>query len=99
MHPSKIKYKMLIVVCVCVCQARGIMDLLGIKFAPMNIPLNRRLQTLAACAWFVTLAFGPTLCIMFTAYVILFTRYSILAVLYIMWICHDRDVSNRGGRR
>jgi hypothetical protein len=75
------------------------MELLGIKFAPINTPLERRLQTLAACAWFITLGFGPTLCIAFTVYVILFTRYSILAILYIVWIWYDRDISNNGGRR
>lgn len=75
------------------------MDLFGIEFAPFNTPLDRRLQTLAACAWFVTLGFGPTLCILFMAYVILYTRYSILAILYIMWIWYDRDISIKGGRR
>lgn len=73
--------------------------MLGVKFAPLNIPLERRLQTLAACAWFVTLGFGPTLCILFMLYLILWTRYSILAILYLVWIWYDRDVSNRGGRR
>ncbi|KAJ4436879.1 hypothetical protein ANN_17011 [Periplaneta americana] len=75
------------------------MELLGVRFAPLNTPLERRLQTLAACCWFITLAFGPMMCISFMAYVILCTRYSILALLYLMWIWYDRDICNKGGRR
>ncbi|PSN36198.1 2-acylglycerol O-acyltransferase 2-A [Blattella germanica] len=75
------------------------MEILGIKFAPLNTPLERRLQTLAACAWFITLGFGPTICIALTVYVILCTRFCIFGLLYVAWIFYDRDICNKGGRR
>lgn len=75
------------------------MELLGIKFAPLNRPLERRLQTLAALAWFITLGFGSTICIAFMAYIILFTRLYVLGLAYLAWIWYDRDICNKGGRR
>ncbi|KAJ9583974.1 hypothetical protein L9F63_021685, partial [Diploptera punctata] len=80
------------------CPCPGIMELLGIRFAPLNTPLDRRLQTLAACCWFITLGFGPTLSIVFTIYVVLFTQWYLLALAYLAWIWYDRDVCNKGGR-
>ncbi|XP_066993214.2 2-acylglycerol O-acyltransferase 2-A isoform X2 [Anabrus simplex] len=75
------------------------MELFGIKFAPLNVPLERRLQTLAASCWFVILAFGNVYCTIITLYLLLFTRLRWLMVAYLMWIWIDRNTCNRGSRR
>nr|CAD7613202.1 unnamed protein product [Timema genevievae] len=72
--------------------------MLRIKFAPLKTPLERRLQTLAAACWFVTLAFGGTLCLATILYLTLYTRLWWLTLLYGAFIFYDRDVCNKGGR-
>ncbi|KAG8337729.1 2-acylglycerol O-acyltransferase 2-like [Homalodisca vitripennis] len=75
------------------------MQLMGVKFAPLNVSLERRLQTLAAGSWFVALAFGPFICFFVTVYFILFTRYWYLTMLYVAWLVYDRNIAHKGGRR
>ncbi|XP_018318568.1 2-acylglycerol O-acyltransferase 2-A [Agrilus planipennis] len=75
------------------------MELFGIQFAPFNIPFRRRLQTLAAAAWFVTMAFGGFIGLFLALYLILFTRLWFLTILYLFWIYIDKDVCEYGGRR
>lgn len=75
------------------------MEVMGIKFAPLYIPLERRLQTLAAACWFVTFAMGPFFALFTTIYVLFFTRFYPLMLLYIAWIIYDRDTATKGGRR
>ncbi|XP_015589868.1 2-acylglycerol O-acyltransferase 1 isoform X2 [Cephus cinctus] len=75
------------------------MQLLGVKFAPLNIPLERRLQTLAAAAWIIIPILGSITGLVVTIYLLLFTqkiRYFVL--IYLIWIYYDRDTCNRGGR-
>lgn len=70
------------------------------KFAPLNVPLERRLQTLSAALWVIILAFGDFLGWLLTVYLLLYTeilRYFVL--LYLAWVYYDRDISNCGGRR
>lgn len=74
------------------------MEVYGIKFAPLNVPLKRRLQTLAAAAWFVTMAFGGFIGSGLSAYLILFTRFWWLALLYLLWLYIDRETCKKGGR-
>uniref|UniRef100_A0A1B6EFZ4 Acyltransferase n=1 Tax=Clastoptera arizonana TaxID=38151 RepID=A0A1B6EFZ4_9HEMI len=75
------------------------MKIFGIQFAPLDIPLERRLQTLAAACWFGTLAFLPFIGLFTLIYFILFTRYWMFGLLYATWICYDRKISENGGRR
>lgn len=76
------------------------MELLGVKFAPFNIPLRRRLQTLAAAAWFVVMAFGGFLGLLYSFYLVLYTRVWLLIVVYLIWAWGlDKDTCERGGRR
>lgn len=75
------------------------MELMGIRFAPLCVPLERRLQTLAAACWFVTFAMGPFIALLATIYMILYTRLSLFVLLYIAWIVYDRDTASKGGRR
>ena len=76
------------------------MEIFGIKFAPLNIPLKRRLETLAVA---VTLC--PILILAFAGYLLLIyfffyseiLRYVIL--LYLFWIYYDNYLYNVGGKR
>lgn len=74
------------------------MNILGIQFAPLNIPFQRRLQTLAAAIYFFTFAFSPFFDMALSIYLIFFTRYWWLMLLYFVWIYLDRNIANRGGR-
>lgn len=76
------------------------MKFLGIDFAPLNIPLERRLQTLAAGAWFNVLAFGPFICTFLTFYIIFNTKFWWLMLIYLYWILMiDNKTSEKGGRQ
>ncbi|XP_017538007.1 2-acylglycerol O-acyltransferase 2 [Pygocentrus nattereri] len=69
-----------------------------IDFAPVDIPLNRRLQTAAVLKWvFCFLALAPC-CILLFIY-LLFTRFWLVSVLYATWWFIDRDTPSHGGRK
>ncbi|XP_066580915.1 2-acylglycerol O-acyltransferase 1-like [Prorops nasuta] len=73
--------------------------MLNVKFAPLNVPLERRLQTLAAAGWIVVCVLGSPICYLITAYLLLFTttiRYFV--ILYLFWAYYDRDTCDHGGR-
>ncbi|XP_046625663.1 2-acylglycerol O-acyltransferase 1-like isoform X2 [Neodiprion virginianus] len=76
------------------------MELLGVKFAPLNTPLERRLQTLAAAAWIMMLVFGGFTSCVITALLLIYTsvvRYFFL--VYLAWVFFiDRETCERGGR-
>ncbi|KAJ8971564.1 hypothetical protein NQ317_004118 [Molorchus minor] len=75
------------------------MKVFGIHFAPLNVPLERRLQTLAAAAWMITMAFGGYTCLFIALYTLIFTRLWWLTALYLFWIWMvDVEVSEKGGR-
>ncbi|RZC37272.1 2-acylglycerol O-acyltransferase 1 [Asbolus verrucosus] len=73
------------------------MQILGIQFAPLRVPLERRFQTLAAASWFATLAFGGFVALFLSLY-LLFTRLWWLMSIYLGWMYLDRHVCERGGR-
>uniref|UniRef100_A0A3P8SP50 Acyltransferase n=1 Tax=Amphiprion percula TaxID=161767 RepID=A0A3P8SP50_AMPPE len=69
-----------------------------INFAPLDVPLRRRLQTAALLLWvFSFLALAP-ICI-FLYFFLLFTRFWLISVLYSVWLYFDYDTPARGGRR
>ncbi|KAL0110114.1 hypothetical protein PUN28_013633 [Cardiocondyla obscurior] len=75
------------------------MKVFGVKFAPLNVPLERRLQTLAVAIWMFFTAFGNFWGYLLTAYLLFYTetiRY--LVLLYFVWMYYDWDTCNRGGR-
>nr|XP_012152145.1 PREDICTED: 2-acylglycerol O-acyltransferase 2-like [Megachile rotundata] len=75
------------------------MEILGIKFAPLNVPLKRRLETLSVTLWFFIMCFGPVLSFVIIGYLLFFTttiRYYVL--LYFLWMYYDWDTCNKGGR-
>ncbi|KAM3967208.1 2-acylglycerol O-acyltransferase 2-A-like [Aphomia sociella] len=71
---------------------------LGVQWAPTDIPMNRRLQTLAATAWICLILFGEAVCI-YAMYKLIYSSYWWLALIYLVWMINDIDVCNKGGRR
>ncbi|XP_062870265.1 2-acylglycerol O-acyltransferase 2 isoform X1 [Trichomycterus rosablanca] len=68
------------------------------KFAPVDVPLQRRLQTVAVLQWvFSFLGLAPC-CIVLFLY-LLFTRFWLVSVLYATWWFLDWETPSRGGRR
>jgi len=71
----------------------------GIDFAPLWIPLDRRLQTLAVFQ-FISMFLGyGFLCVFINYYIYFHTRFWWLAVLYFVWYVIDQPKVHKGGRR
>uniref|UniRef100_A0A3Q1HUU5 Acyltransferase n=1 Tax=Anabas testudineus TaxID=64144 RepID=A0A3Q1HUU5_ANATE len=72
-----------------------------IEFAPLNIPLRRRLQTAAVLQWvFSFLSETLMLPVCLAAFVLLaLSDWWILALLYAGWLWLDWDTPSSGGRR
>uniref|UniRef100_A0AAY4BR54 Acyltransferase n=1 Tax=Denticeps clupeoides TaxID=299321 RepID=A0AAY4BR54_9TELE len=69
-----------------------------IEFAPLNIPLRRRLQTAAVVQWVFSFLVLAQCCL--AAFVLLgLSDWWLLAVLYAGWLYLDRDTPVSGGRR
>ncbi|CAD1480619.1 unnamed protein product [Heterotrigona itama] len=76
------------------------MEIFGVKFAPLNVPLKRRLETLSAAVCIVLFAFGNFCGYILTAYFLFFTetmRYFIL--LYFVWMYYDWNKTDMGYKR
>ena len=75
--------------------------ILGVEFAPWNIPLERRLQTLAIIIYLTLQVVVPFLSwIIFL--LILFSRYYWLSLGYASWMYYDNYIlktPSKGGRR
>ncbi|XP_045468409.1 2-acylglycerol O-acyltransferase 1-like isoform X2 [Harmonia axyridis] len=70
-----------------------------IKFAPLHIPLERRLQTVAIIAYVLVLCLGASFSILFSVYSLLYTTYLRWVYLgYLSWILFDLNSCERGGR-
>ena len=70
------------------------MKILGIHFAPLSIPIERRIQTLALTWALSTYFFGFLTLFVFIG--ILFTRYYYAALFYFAWLFYDRHTPKRG---
>uniref|UniRef100_A0A673B507 Acyltransferase n=1 Tax=Sphaeramia orbicularis TaxID=375764 RepID=A0A673B507_9TELE len=69
-----------------------------IEFAPLNIPLRRRLQTAAVLQWVFSFLALAQFCL--AAFILLLlSDWWILAVLYAGWLFLDWDTPTSGGRR
>ncbi|XP_065601847.1 2-acylglycerol O-acyltransferase 2 isoform X1 [Cyrtonyx montezumae] len=69
-----------------------------IEFAPLSLPLQRRLQTAAVVQWVFSFLCLAQCCT--AAFIgLLFTRFWLLSVLYAVWWFLDREAPLRGGRR
>ena len=77
---------------------RGHFKLLGIKFAPLNIPVKRRLETFAVLQWTLSFFFMGLSCVGLLLG-LLFTRFYWLTLGYFVWYIYDYSKPERGGRR
>ena len=74
---------------------------LGIEFAPLSIPLERRLQMASVLLFTSLVAPLPVLCVIIHV-MLLFTEYYWVAIGYGIWILYDVNMnttSSSGGRR
>ncbi|XP_067949032.1 2-acylglycerol O-acyltransferase 2-like [Watersipora subatra] len=72
--------------------------IMGIEFAPLIVPLKRRLQVFAVAQWvssFMFLGFFS----LFTVSYLAFTRWWPLVAVYLVWFVYDRNTPSSGGRR
>lgn len=75
------------------------MEFLGIKFAPLHVPLDRRFQTFAAALWIFILTFGGLVGLAICIYLLFFTQYlRYLTLLYLAFQYKDKETFNKGGR-
>ena len=75
-------------------------DLLGVRFAPLSVPMERRLQTLAVLFYvFIFILLSPTT-LAVSLYLFFYSEsYSWVPVLYVAWMVYDYDVGENGGRK
>ena len=77
-------------------------QILGIKFAPLVVPLERRLQTFSVLLLVGIFGFFPLVCCLLILYLLLFTNLYFISVGYLAWMFYDINIlktSGRGGRR
>nr|XP_009686627.1 PREDICTED: 2-acylglycerol O-acyltransferase 2 [Struthio camelus australis] len=69
-----------------------------IEFAPLSLPLQRRLQTASVVQWvFSFLSLAQCCVALFIC--LLFTRFWLVSALYAAWWLIDRETPHKGGRR
>nr|UEK51601.1 PAGAT-like protein [Parasacculina yatsui] len=71
----------------------------GLVFAPLRLPLRRRLQTAAVAFWIGSFLLMGLLFSLFLLYLLAFTRWWFISLAYTLWMWTDLDICNRGGRR
>ncbi|XP_054979274.1 2-acylglycerol O-acyltransferase 1 [Sorex araneus] len=71
---------------------------MGIQFAPLNIPLARRLQTLASLLWVVIFVVIAQACIGIFVILVIY-NYWFLYIPYLTWMSFDWYTPEKGGRR
>lgn len=68
------------------------------EFAPLKIPLHRRLETAAVAYYVNQFLFLGFICLIFFLYLLFFTSYYWIPILYGIYFYLDRDACNQGGR-
>jgi len=72
--------------------------LFGIEFAPIILPLERRLQTLAVFVWIWSIIFLGAVSTFVLLYMVAWTRFWWVALAYFTWMIVDRKTAEHGGR-
>ncbi|KAI1281854.1 2-acylglycerol O-acyltransferase 2 [Halotydeus destructor] len=71
---------------------------LGIEFAPLSLPVERRLQTAAILAFLAQFwVLGPLVTVALLS--LLFTPFFFIPCLYAAWYFYDRNSMDQGGRK
>ncbi|NXP14148.1 MOGT2 acyltransferase, partial [Thinocorus orbignyianus] len=69
-----------------------------VEFAPLSIPLQRRLQTASVAQWVFSFL-GLAQCCTAAFITLFFTRFWLVSVLYAAWWFTDREKPSKGGRK
>ena len=77
---------------------RSSFKILGMEFAPVIIPLERRIQTLAVLFWIATFLFLGTLTMTIMT-MLMFTQWKWIPILYVTWLVYDWNTPYTGGRK
>lgn len=75
------------------------MKIFGIEFAPLYLPLKRRLQTLAVLFYVLLFLQAFSIIGFFLFFYILFTKFYWISLLYAFWYYIDFDRPFSGGRK
>ncbi|XP_003738944.1 2-acylglycerol O-acyltransferase 2 [Galendromus occidentalis] len=78
---------------------RKLTRIMGVEFAPINTPLERRLQTFSAASMSFSFLFAGLGGILLSVYLFFFTSYYLIPLIYMVWYVYDIDTCERGGRR
>ncbi|KAK6757431.1 hypothetical protein RB195_015326 [Necator americanus] len=71
---------------------------LGIEWAPLIVPMKRRLETLAVVHFVFVWMILPIASTWLTFYILFYTRFWWTMVLYFLWTIYDFDRPRRGSR-
>jgi len=80
-------------------ETRDATDVLGLKVAPLQLPMARRLQTFAVFFWMGYFLSSGLLTVYTLYYLFRYTSFWPITVAYLTWLWWDFDTMNRGGRR
>ncbi|NXT91662.1 MOGT2 acyltransferase, partial [Anhinga rufa] len=69
-----------------------------VEFAPLSVPLQRRLQTASVAQWVFSFL-GLAQCCTIAYIALFFTRFWLVSALYTVWWIIDREKPSKGGRR
>uniref|UniRef100_A0A915JRR5 Acyltransferase n=1 Tax=Romanomermis culicivorax TaxID=13658 RepID=A0A915JRR5_ROMCU len=75
------------------------MNFCNFEFAPLSIPLHRRLETLAVFHYVLSFLLMPFFCILLPLYIIFMTPFWWLSIFYVLWYIYDAKTPRRGSRR
>ena len=75
------------------------MKLLGLEFAPLSIPFERRIQTFGVFVYLFLFFQGLSILGFLIFGSLLFTKYYWITLIYIVWYLADHQTPHEGGRR
>lgn len=75
------------------------MKLLGFETTSFRHCLHRRLEMLVVFHYLMIFLLSPLFCILIPIYLILFTSYWWIVIIYAVWFYYDRDAPKYGSRR
>lgn len=73
--------------------------ILGVEFAPLSLPMERRLQTLAVFTYMGLFLTFASLWTLTMTYLLVFTSFKWIPLLYAAWYLYDRETGENGGRK